>query len=65
MKKQILNLGKSLNKEDQKKINGGIILGGTCDGFEMYYVDDCGKCINKLLPGAPTLCYRNCCVMAY
>ena len=32
MKKSILNLGKFLNKTDQKQINGGIARGCTQDG---------------------------------
>lgn len=63
MKNTILNLGKILNKETQKKINGG--FGTSCDGFAMYYVSNCGSCVNTILPGAPTFCRRNCCVMAY
>ncbi|MDE1207249.1 hypothetical protein [Tenacibaculum larymnensis] len=63
MKKSILKLGKTLNKLEQQKINGK--FGQTCDGFEMYYVNDCSECINTMLPGAPTLCHNNCCVMAY
>ncbi|MDY0780806.1 hypothetical protein [Tenacibaculum sp. IB213877] len=63
MKKQILNLGKVLSKSEQKQVNGAVF--GACDGFEMYYVDDCSQCENILLPGAPTLCHNNCCVMAY
>ncbi|MGG6231614.1 hypothetical protein [Tenacibaculum sp. SDUM215027] len=39
MKKSILKLGKTLNKLEQQKINGK--FGQTCDGFEMYYVNDC------------------------
>lgn len=65
MKKQILNLGKALNKSEQKIINGGFIPGGICNGFEMYEVDHCYQCVNTLLPGAPTFCHNNCCVMAY
>ncbi|WP_408024906.1 hypothetical protein [Tenacibaculum sediminilitoris] len=32
MKKQVLTLGKALNKEDQKLINGGGDPVGLCDG---------------------------------
>ena len=63
MKKSILNLGKLLNKKEQQVIKGK--AGLTCDGFEMYYVNDCSKCVNILLPDAPTLCHNNCCMMAY
>lgn len=63
MKKSISNLGKTLNKVEQQKINGK--FGQTSDGLEMYYVNDCSECINTILPGAPTLCHNNCCVMAY
>ncbi len=65
MKKSILNLGKAINKTEQKEIIGGIIPGGTCNGFEMHKVNHCNECVNTILPGAPTLCHNNCCVMAY
>lgn len=48
MKKSILNLGKSLNKKQQKKINGGL-------GIRCYRSEDCrgssdccnfGQCID-------------------
>jgi len=32
MKKQILSLGKALNKADQKAINGGKVPSGGCEG---------------------------------
>ena len=63
MKKSILNLGRSLNKVEQRQVNGK--AGLTCDGFEMYYVNDCNQCINTIIPDGPTLCFDNCCVMAY
>ncbi|WGH76868.1 hypothetical protein P8625_06920 [Tenacibaculum tangerinum] len=63
MKKSILILGKVLNKKELRKINGK--LGNTCDGPEKYYVNNCRECINTILPGAPTFCFNNCCVMAY
>jgi len=64
MKKQILNVGKALSKAEQKSVNGGA-WGGTCDGFEQYYVNTCRECVNTILPGAPVLCHGNCCTMAY
>ena len=30
MKKSILNLGKALNKAEQKTVNGGQVFGGPC-----------------------------------
>jgi len=32
MKKQILNLGKALNKAEQKEVNGGLVMPGDGDG---------------------------------
>ncbi|CAL2104707.1 conserved protein of unknown function [Tenacibaculum sp. 190130A14a] len=63
MKKSILNLGKSLNKAEQKAVNGG--FGNTCGGFGSYYVNNCNDCVNNILPGAPTFCRNNCCIVAY
>ncbi len=44
MKKQILNLGKALNKAEQKEVNGGQVFNGPCfewcacpDIQEMYW----------------------------
>ncbi len=44
MKKQILNLGKALNKAAQKSINGGFLPtlpGGVCDGIEGTLEEGC------------------------
>ena len=45
MKKSILNLGKALNKAEQKNINGGIQGGGHCcswRGEECVYWEEWG-----------------------
>ena len=55
MKKQILNLGKALNKAEQKEINGGVARFCVCDS-------DCGsgnhccsgRCYVAYGPGYPT-----------
>ncbi|MEO9571158.1 MAG: hypothetical protein ABJH82_12515 [Polaribacter sp.] len=54
MKKQILNLGKALNRAEQLQINGG----KTCivPGFGSYPVEDCNECVNDLNPGGPAAC---------
>lgn len=64
MKKQILNLGKALNKAEQQKVNGGVWDNCGSD-FSSYFVRNCGDCVNTILPGAPTFCHKNCCIMAY
>ena len=45
MKKSILNLGKALNKADQKQINGGASC-NTYSGPGCYGIDNgfCGSC---------------------
>ena len=63
MKKSISNLGKVLDKTEQKNINGGVWE--NCGGFDSYEVSNCNQCINTILPGAPTLCVHNCCIMAF
>jgi len=69
MKNSILNLGKALNKTEQKNINGGYDI-HYCDveGIKTivsYHVDTCRQCIkNYIIPGAPTFCYGNTCVQA-
>ncbi len=63
MKKSILNLGKKLNNQELKQINGSI--SNTCGGFGSYYVNTCSDCVNTILPGAPIACFRNCCMQAY
>ncbi|WP_440122382.1 hypothetical protein [Tenacibaculum sp. Ill] len=51
MKKSILNLGKILNKTDQKQINGGIARGCYQDGYKCcqttsggFTLCDAGRC---------------------
>ncbi|CAM1359256.1 conserved hypothetical protein [Tenacibaculum litopenaei] len=63
MTKNILKLGKTLNATEQKEINGG--MGSTCMGFGSYYVNSCNQCVNNIIPGGPTACIRNCCIVAY
>ncbi len=63
MKKSILSIGKTLNKTEQQSVNGG--LNNSCGGFGSYYVSNCNQCVNTILPGAPTACFRNCCIQAY
>ncbi len=46
MKKQFLNLGKALNKAEQKQINGGVI---DCPS-ECQTALGCSKYCGKLLP---------------
>ena len=43
MKKQILNLGKALNKAEQKSINGGVTrpFNGTCLSIVCHPDDNC------------------------
>jgi endonuclease III len=43
MKKQILNLGKALNKAEQKLVNGGKVLHGGYQCCNAY--GSCGKCV--------------------
>ena len=53
MKKSILNLGKELNKKEQKKINGGL-----SDGFPVispcwHTLDFCKMILNSAGPNGP------------
>ncbi len=44
MKKQFLNLGKALNKAEQKQINGGSVVPGGCredKGFSWNPLERC------------------------
>lgn len=42
MKKTIINLGKSLSKEDQKKVSGGFgVFFNTCPGYRTEF--ECSK----------------------
>ncbi|MCF2876451.1 MULTISPECIES: hypothetical protein [unclassified Tenacibaculum] len=43
MKKSILNLGKALNKADQKAINGGLSL--AHGGYQCCNAWGCGACV--------------------
>ncbi len=70
MKKQILNLGKALNKGEQKAINGGffpIQAGGVCEGIEGTIPAGCPcnvdvMCIGLCDTSNPTQGYRGTCV---
>ena len=55
MKKQFLNLGKALNKAEQKQINGGA---GGCPTYEEC-VSNCynGGYCSELIIGEPTDCW--------
>lgn len=44
MKKQILSLGKALNINNQKKINGGKEIPGGCRTDKGYYWDPVKNC---------------------
>lgn len=52
MKKTILNLGKTLQKNDQKKINGGNPLLSEC-------IYECNGTNYELAPGQGSDCYLN------
>jgi hypothetical protein len=58
MKKSILNIGKALNKIEQKSINGGG-FGGSCNTNEDCPVNghicNCGDCIDPRKPFLPCL----------
>ncbi|WP_431164561.1 hypothetical protein [Tenacibaculum halocynthiae] len=62
MKKQILDLGKSLNKIEQKKINGGFGFGGPVfPALKCTENNDCNK--EAHLPGStPLECIDGFCV---
>ena len=46
MKKSILNLGKALNKVEQKQINGGRVLAQEGEsGYQCCNAWGCGKCV--------------------
>jgi hypothetical protein len=50
MKKQFLNLGKALNKAEQKSINGGVLNSEGCDHtYACQYDEICtnGGCVKK------------------
>ncbi len=56
MKKQILNLGKLLNKKQQKQINGGFLGGENCisDGdCQKGFICNCSICIDPTKPYIP------------
>jgi len=62
MKKSILNLGRALNKAQQKEINGGIKLPTLCNG----YIGDTGQTCtthSDCTVSAEDLpvCFRGCC----
>ncbi len=51
MRKSILNLGKAINKSQQKKISGGV-------GISSCNVDsDCPSCENTGCPVGSVICY--------
>ena len=53
MKKSILNLGKTLNKVEQKSINGG--TGEKCWlGYKYGIIDECGDCVDPARPYFPS-----------
>lgn len=53
MKKQILNLGKELNKKEQKSIHGGFL--------DLGFFDDFGKCETTCKDGTARKCEgENC-----
>ncbi len=55
MLKQILTLGKALNKAEQQKISGGFGEGRCRLGNGTYGVlDDCGDCIDPKKPYFPS-----------
>ncbi|MCF2875524.1 MULTISPECIES: hypothetical protein [unclassified Tenacibaculum] len=57
MKKSILNLGKALNKADQKAINGGM-FGNECPCSSDYIVYSDGSCSYvSNNPGFPFRCF--------
>ncbi|RKF02904.1 hypothetical protein C8N26_2551 [Tenacibaculum lutimaris] len=63
MKKQILNLGKALNKVDQKAINGGYIEGPCRAGTDMDKNCLCtngGQCSSGTCKKGMGQIYGNC-----
>ena len=63
MKKQILNLGKALNKVEQKLVNGGVRPGCTAD----VHFEDCGTGTGTVFysyyNGGIYTPYGECCVL--
>lgn len=45
MEKKFLNLGKSLSKNEQKKVNGGI--GYNCDLWSAFHYGSCMQSVNN------------------
>jgi len=79
MKKQILNIGKALNKVEQKVVLGGDPgLPGNCGVFPPYPYPQNGdsghvniscsttaNCPPNPISGAPYMCDFGCCLYAY
>ena len=68
MKKSILNIGKALNRIEQKQINGG---GGSCPN-DPYGTGHTGQSCNTTadcdpnpIPRAPIMCSFGCCLNAF
>ncbi|MEX6626210.1 hypothetical protein [Tenacibaculum salmonis] len=59
MKKSILNLGKALNKAEQKNVNGGGLPGSPGVGTDESYVGACVDKCNKNYPNSST-CLNIC-----
>ncbi|MEQ6125286.1 hypothetical protein AAON49_13845 [Pseudotenacibaculum sp. MALMAid0570] len=54
MKKSILNIGKALNKAEQKQVNGG--MNGICDCTSNYTQVSQNECIFSPVGGGPFMC---------
>ncbi|TYQ00338.1 hypothetical protein C7447_101950 [Tenacibaculum adriaticum] len=55
MKKQILNLGKALNKAEQKQVNGGTMLASCSDLYRGNILHD-PECVIKVISRCRYLC---------
>ena len=54
MKKEILNIGKSLNKDEQKLVNGGCVF---CSCVSRY-----NQCVNEAACSGSQVCHEGRCM---
>jgi len=62
MKKQILNLGKALDKAEQKEINGGVRPGCTANVHFEQCIEGPGTVFYSYYRGGMQNPYGDCCV---